>query len=148
LSDYLQVSKHPINQAEGMTKHVNLSILAIILVSFFMCQSDYPNSAVLVRQQFVQDSIAKVEEQARLIEEENRKLEEAWVNNAMGKMDKNARLGQLFMMPAYPPHGAGDEKKIFYAIDSHKIGGVIFFRGKEDRQHVISSPIDDGSHSE
>jgi beta-N-acetylhexosaminidase len=122
-----------------MTKHVNLSILTIILVSFFMCQSDYPNSAMLVRQEFVQDSIAQEEKQARLIEEENRKLEEAWVNNSINKMDKNTRLGQLFMMPAYPPQGASDEKRVLHAIDSHKVGGIILFRGKEDRIAALTN---------
>jgi beta-glucosidase-like glycosyl hydrolase len=68
-----------------------------------------------------------------LMSEERRKKEEAWVNAQIDSMSENEKLGQLFMVGAYPPKGAGDEKKIFNDIDSHKIGGVIFFRGHEDK---------------
>lgn len=104
-----------------------------------MCQSDRPNRALLARQKITQDSIAKAEAAARLLAEEHRKAAEAWVNQEMSKMDKNARLGQLFMVGAYPPKGASDERKILHAIDSHKIGGIIFFRGHQDRIALLTN---------
>lgn len=116
-----------------MTPKVGITILVIILTSFLMCQSDVPDKALLLRQQFVQDSIAKAEKAALILAEEHRKAQEAWVNQEMNRLNKNARLGQLFMVGAYPPKGASDERKIFTAIDSHNVGGVIFFRGAADR---------------
>lgn len=122
-----------------MTPKVGITVIVIILTSFLMCQSDIPNRALLERQQFVQDSIAQAEATARLLAEERRKEEEAWVNKEFQKLDKNARLGQLFMIGAYPPKGASDEKKVLDAIDKHKIGGIIFFRGHQDRIAALTN---------
>lgn len=122
-----------------MTPKVGISVIVIILTSFLMCQSDVPNRALLERQKFVQDSIARAEEAARLLAEERRKEAEAWVNKELEKLDKNARLGQLFMIGAYPPKGASDEKKVLDAIEEHKIGGIIFFRGHEDRIAALTN---------
>jgi beta-glucosidase-like glycosyl hydrolase/CubicO group peptidase (beta-lactamase class C family) len=122
-----------------MTPKVGITVIVIILTSFLMCQSDVPNRAMLARQEFVQDSIAQVEEAARLLAEERRKEEDAWVNKEFQKLDKNARLGQLFMIGAYPPKGTSDEKKVLDAIDKHKIGGIIFFRGYQDRIAALTN---------
>jgi beta-glucosidase-like glycosyl hydrolase len=97
-----------------------------------MCQSDVPSPEMLARKQFVRDSLDR-EKVLALEAEERRKKEDAWVNAQIDSMSENEKLGQLFMVGAYPPKGAGDEKKIFNDIDSHKIGGVIFFRGHEDK---------------
>lgn len=128
-----------------MTPKVGITVIVIILTSFLMCQSDVPNRAELERQKFVQDSIAQAEEAARLLAEERRKEEEAWVDKQLQKMDKEARLGQLFMVGAYPPKGGSDEKKILEAIDKHKIGGIIFFRGHEDRIAALTNKYQERS---
>lgn len=122
-----------------MTPKVGITVIVIILTSFLMCQSDVPNRAELARSKFVQDSIAEAETAARLLAEERRKEEEAWVNKEFQKMDKEARLGQLFMVGAYPPKGASDEKKVLEAINKHKIGGIIFFRGHQDRIAALTN---------
>jgi beta-N-acetylhexosaminidase len=122
-----------------MTPKVGITVIVIILTSFLMCQSDVPNRALLERQKFVQDSIVEVEATALFFAEERRKEEEAWVNKEFQKLDKNARLGQLFMVGAYPPKGSSDEKKVLDAIDKHKIGGIIFFRGHEDRIAALTN---------
>lgn len=116
-----------------MSPKISITVVTIILTSFLMCQSDRPDRALLVQQKIEQDSIERAEEAARLLAEERKKAEDAWINQQFAKMDKDARLGQLFMVGAYPPKGASDEKKIFHAIDSHQIGGIIFFRGHQDR---------------
>ncbi len=112
-----------------MTLRILLSVFTVVAVSFFMCQSDIPDAVSMARIQFMQDSIGREIKHA----EEKRKKEAAWVDAQFAKMSQNEKLGQLFMVGAYPPKGASDEKKILHDIDSHKIGGIIFFRGLEDK---------------
>ncbi|MCH2021348.1 MAG: serine hydrolase [Saprospiraceae bacterium] len=115
-----------------MSPRILSAFVVIVLISFFMCHSDVPSPDTLARQQFVSDSIAKEKRIAKQVEE-SRKKENEWVNSRIDSMSKDEKLGQLFMVGAYPPKGASDEKRIYNCIDSHKIGGVIFFRGHEDR---------------
>lgn len=122
-----------------MTQKINLSIVAIILTSFFMCQSDTKNAAMLARHEWMQDSIAQAKAEAERLAEEHRRKAEAWVNATLNKMDKEARLGQLFMVGAYPPQGASNEKKVMQDIAKHKIGGIIFFRGHQDRIAALTN---------
>lgn len=123
-----------------MTRIINILILTtLIVVSFFMCQSDTQHAAILARQKMEQDSIDRAAAEAYRTAEEKRKQAEAWVNATMAGMDKDAKLGQLFMVGAYPPQGLSNEKKIFADIDQHKIGGIIFFRGHEDRIAALTN---------
>lgn len=97
-----------------------------------MCHSDRPDPTVLAEKQAYQDSVAQAQAAAEL-EAERKREEDRWVKTLMDGMSKDAKLGQLFMLGAYPTKGAADERKVLAAIKDHEIGGVIFFRGEQDR---------------
>ncbi len=95
-----------------------------------MCQS---NPAEHTPQQTLILQEAKQLQATLKAAEENRQAETRWVNDQLAKMSKDARLGQLFMIGAYPTQGASDESAVLKAIREHEVGGLIFFRGQEDR---------------
>lgn len=72
------------------------------------------------------------EERMALIEETQQRAEDKWVKETLAGMDQEARLGQLFMIGAYPSKGGSDEKAVLEAINKHQVGGIIFFRGGAD----------------
>jgi len=115
-----------------MTKQTKIiPLFFLVIVSFFMCQSNLPQSALPIG--FVQDSIMRAQFVAQILETDYKHKEKVWVNKQMAQLNKDEKLGQLFMIGAYPQHGAKDEKRVLKAIKEHHIGGVIFFRGHEDR---------------
>lgn len=80
-----------------------------------------PN-AVQARQ--TQETTMSAEDSAAL-----RKAEmDKWVETQFAKMSEDEKIGQFFMLGAYPNKGAEDEARIQQAIDSYHIGGVIFFQ--------------------
>lgn len=100
--------------------------LIIILFGFLMCQSDIPDEpAITLEEQRLLDSI----QQALQLAEENRKKEEAWVNEQFQKLDEDGKLGQLFMIGAYPSQGETDKKSVLIEIEKQQVGGIIFFKG-------------------
>lgn len=116
-----------------MTKLIHTSfILLLILVSCLMCQSNLPTQKVLAAA-FIQDSIYQPALIADLILDDYRKKEKIWVDAQMKKLNQEEKLGQLFMIGAYPQNGSSDEKKVLADIEKHHVGGLIFFRGNESR---------------
>ena len=101
-------------------------LISLAFISLIMCQSNVANEAALARTQWVQDSIKKQVYAA----EEAKKKETIWVDAQLANMSVSQKLGQLFMLGAYPDKGASDFRKVQLAIDSHHIGGLIFFRGQ------------------
>ena len=97
----------------------------LFVVSLMMCQSNFKDEVLEARADFVQDSILR----QQLAEQDQRRKEDAWINKHLSKMSKSQKLGQLFMLGAYPDKGLSDIRKVYEAIDSHHIGGLIFFRG-------------------
>ncbi len=113
-----------------MNRQAALTALALLLTSLFMCQSrpaEPTASSNLIRQE-AQKLQASLE-----AAEENRREAARWVNTQLSSMTKDARLGQLFMIGAYPTQGASDEQAVLRAIRTHDEGGIIFFRGQEDQ---------------
>ncbi len=113
-----------------MTRQAAVTAITLLLTSFFMCQSnpaEYPIKQTLIRQE-----VKQLEADLK-VAEENRREEERWVNAQLAKMTQEARLGQLFMIGAYPTQGGSDEQAVLKAIQDHEVGGLIFFRGHEDQ---------------
>jgi beta-glucosidase-like glycosyl hydrolase/CubicO group peptidase (beta-lactamase class C family) len=101
-------------------------LVCLAFISLIMCQSNIPDKATLARSKWVQDSI----QNKILVEAEKKRKETVWVTAQINQMSVSEKLGQLFMLGAYPQKGASDERKVQLAIDSHHIGGLIFFRGQ------------------
>lgn len=113
-----------------MNRQAAATVFTLLLTSFFMCQSNpaeqSPQQKLILEQaQHLQSSLEAAEE--------NRRAASIWVNEQLAKMSQDARLGQLFMVGAYPTQGASDEKAVLKAIQEHEVGGLIFFRGQEDQ---------------
>lgn len=113
-----------------MNRQAAVTLFALLLTSLFMCQSNpaettVPQKLILQQAQKLQQSLQAAEE--------SRKKEARWVNEKLAAMSKNARLGQLFMVGAYPTQGASDENVVLTTIKEHEIGGLIFFRGQADQ---------------
>lgn len=106
---------------------LGLGTLILILFGFLMCQSDIPDQPIITaEEQHLLDSML----QASQLAEENRKKEEAWVNEQFQKLDEDGKLGQLFMIGAYPSQGEADKKSVLAEIEKQQVGGIIFFKGK------------------
>jgi len=52
-----------------------------------------------------------------------------WVDSVFATMTLDQKIGQLFMVAAYPKEGKSWEKDIANLINEYKIGGIIFFQG-------------------
>lgn len=107
------------------------ALLILLLINLVMCQSDTPDPNATQRAAVDVVRTAWVQKAVQLAEEK-RRAEERWVNEALAGMSKDARLGQLFMIGAYPSRGASSEKAVLKAIEDHRVGGVIFFQGGAD----------------
>ncbi|MCP4442258.1 MAG: serine hydrolase [Aureispira sp.] len=106
---------------------LGLGTIILILFGFLMCQSDIPDQPIVTKEEKrLFDSVM----QARQLAEENRQKEEAWVNEQFSKLDEDGRLGQLFMIGAYPSQGEADKKSVLAEIEKQQVGGIIFFKGR------------------
>jgi len=65
----------------------------------------------------------------RLSKIKKKELTNNWVDKTMAKMTDNEKLGQLFMVAAYPKQGKADKKRVAEIINKYKIGGLIMFQG-------------------
>lgn len=113
-----------------MNRQAAVTVFALFVTCFFMCQSNpaeqiIPQQLILKEAQQLQATLEAAEE--------NRREEASWVEDKLAKMSQDARLGQLFMIGAYPTKGGSDEKAVLKAIQEHEVGGLIFFRGQEDQ---------------
>lgn len=114
-----------------LTTNTKLLFVALVLISTaVMYQFNVPN---------LNASAAKMvngsyywEQRQDLVEETQKRAEDKWVKEAMAGMNQDARLGQLFMVGAYPSQGGSSEKTVLEAINKHQVGGIIFFRGGAD----------------
>jgi beta-N-acetylhexosaminidase len=57
----------------------------------------------------------------------SKQKEEAWVNDKWASMTEDERIGQLFMVAAYPNKGAEDEAIVKELIEKYHVGGLIMF---------------------
>lgn len=54
--------------------------------------------------------------------------EEAWVEQTFNAMTPDERLGQLFMLPAYPRQGPEARDALAETVAQYHIGGLVFFK--------------------
>ena len=55
-----------------------------------------------------------------------------WVDSVFQSLSPEERLGQLFMVAAYPENGKNDIRRVTELIKKQHVGGIIFFRGKPE----------------
>jgi beta-N-acetylhexosaminidase len=118
----------------AMTK-IGLSTFAVVLLGFMMCQSNLPDNAAKTSEKMSENEGLTAEDSARL----DAAAMEKWVEAQMAGMNDEQRLGQLFMLGAYPLKGAEDEARIQAAIATYHIGGVIFFKGTPARVATLGN---------
>ena len=105
------------------------AVLGLILFTFFItCRSDRP---VKLKTKLQIDSIQQMESIRIAYRQHLETLEDEWVEAQFSRLSPDAKLGQLFMLGAYPKNGESDEKKVLESIEKEQIGGLIFFRGTE-----------------
>ncbi len=63
----------------------------------------------------------------------------SWADSVFNSMTPDERLGQLFMVAAYPKQGIKDKQKITNLINTYKIGGLIFFKSGPVRQANLTN---------
>ena len=68
---------------------------------------------------------AEDQEAALALARENR-----WVDSVWASLDENQRIGQVFMVAAYPKFGAKDQSRVEAALRDYHVGGLIFFQGQ------------------
>ncbi len=66
-------------------------------------------------------------------------LAEKWVNETIGKMTIEEKIGQLFMVAAYSNKNETHYKAIDNLISKYHIGGLIFFQGGPGREIVLTN---------
>lgn len=114
-----------------MTKSA-VFIVASLLFGFLNCRSDMPKDKNNIiaespspeELQYIQDSInaAKARKEADA-------AKAAWVEEKFQSLTEDEKLGQLFMLAAYPSKGLVDQQNVEKLIEKYKIGGIIFFKG-------------------
>lgn len=105
------------------------AVLGLILFTFFItCRSDRP---VKLKTKLQIDSIQQMESIRIAYRQHLETLEDEWVEAQLSSLSPDSKLGQLFMLGAYPKNGESDEKKVLESIEKEQIGGLIFFRGTE-----------------
>lgn len=98
--------------------------LGFSLLGLLMCQSDIPKTSHTLEAKNGQQMAMSAEDSAIL-----RKAEmDKWVEAQLAKMSEDEKIGQFFMLGAYPNKGAEDEARLQQAIDNYHIGGIIFFQ--------------------
>lgn len=55
--------------------------------------------------------------------------ESQWIDSVFSSMTLDEKIGQLFMVDAYPKLSKSHEKDIAYLINKYHVGGIIFFQG-------------------
>ena len=67
--------------------------------------------------------------------------QQQWVDSVYNSLSWNARIGQLFMVPAYPNGTAKDNKKLRQLVKKYKVGGLIFMQGHQKRQAHLTNQL-------
>ncbi len=62
-----------------------------------------------------------------------------WADSVFNTMTPDERLGQLFMIAAYPEKGDADKQKVEKLIKRYKPGGLIFFQGTPEKQAKLTN---------
>lgn len=75
---------------------------------------------------------AKISEAALM-----KQREDDWVNEKWAALSENERLGQLFMIAAFPNDGRADEINVSQMIQKYHVGGLIMFQGGPAREAAL-----------
>ncbi len=62
-----------------------------------------------------------------------------WVDSVFNTLSEEERIAQLFMVAAYSNKDQAHIESIDNLIQTHKIGGLIFFQGGPERQAILSN---------
>ena len=57
---------------------------------------------------------------------------ERWADSVFQTLTTEEKLGQLFMVAAYPERGKNDIRRVTELLKKQKVGGIIFFHGKPE----------------
>ena len=63
----------------------------------------------------------------------------SWADSVFKTMTPDERLGQLFMVAAYPEQGNPDKEKVTELIKKYNIGGIIFFKSDAVKQAKLTN---------
>ena len=63
----------------------------------------------------------------------------AWVEEKLGQMTPDERIGQLFMVAAYSNRDEAHKQSIASIIRNHHIGGLIFMQGTPSKQIELNN---------
>lgn len=65
--------------------------------------------------------------------------QEKWVDSVFQKMSMDEKIGQLFMIPAYPGGDQEQTKAVAQKIKKYHIGGLLFMQGKPAEQVTLTN---------
>ncbi len=102
-----------------LLKNKKFTIISTLLLIFFLLQSSDKEGIKSI----------KYDKSESLI----------WADSIMSKMSDDERLGQLFMIAAYPNKGKKNKDFITKIINEYKIGGLIMFQGEPVKQAELTN---------
>ncbi len=101
-------------------------ILFIVPIYFFFIQKiDNSNQSTSNNNAFITPPYTEYETQ--------------WVDSVFAKMTLDEKIGQLFMVAAYPKNGQADKDRMTNLINKYKVGGIIFFKSGPVRQANLTN---------
>ncbi|MDR3267769.1 MAG: serine hydrolase [Tannerella sp.] len=68
-----------------------------------------------------------------------------WVDSVFNTMSEDERIGQLFMLVAYPKSDAKNMKRLQEYIDKVKLGGILFRKGDPSTQADVTNRLQKAS---
>ena len=96
-----------------------IGVILLLLLSLSFLKSNFPYQAKIVKSDKTYSFL--------------------WADSVFNSMTPDERLGQLFMIAAYPKQGISNKKKITNLINKYKIGGIIFFQSKPVQQVKLTN---------
>jgi beta-N-acetylhexosaminidase len=112
---------------------IRYGLMLVVISSFFMCQSNIPNSEVSIIDEL--DHLQLIEQ----IQQAEAEAEAQWIDAKWESMTEEERLGQLFMVAAYTRNGSSDEARVKALIEKEHVGGLIMFQGSPERTAILTN---------
>ena len=69
-----------------------------------------------------------------------------WADSVIATLSLEEKIGQLFMVAAYPGPGKDNATELENLVKQHHIGGLIFFRGDGGRQVALTNRLQKASN--
>ena len=67
------------------------------------------------------------------------RIGKTWAENTFDSLSIDARIAQLFMIEVRPTYGAKHLAEVERLINTHQVGGVIFFKGNPTQQVQLTN---------